>query len=52
MKEIIKVENLNLFYKDKQALVNINMKFYQIKSRHLLVLQGVASPLYFVVLIV
>ena len=26
MKEIIKVENLNLFYKDKQALVNINME--------------------------
>ena len=26
MKEIIKVENLNLFYKEKQALVNINME--------------------------
>ena len=26
MKEIIKVETLNLFYKDKQALVNINME--------------------------
>lgn len=26
MKEIIKVENLNLFYKDKQALVNINIE--------------------------
>ena len=26
MKEIIKVENLNLFYKDKQALVNISME--------------------------
>lgn len=28
MKEIIKVENLNLFYKDKQALVNINMEIF------------------------